>query len=317
MRRLARLLVLPLFALGATALPAQVNRDPERARFVTSDLDHFWEAYDARATLGTAKAMDSLYFGRASDGLKDFQRLRLPNPTIFARTVDVASRYYGSTRGSMARIPSLEPQLRTMLRAFDALYPDAVFPDVYFVVGQLSSGGTTGPAGLLIGAEMYARTDDSLLTAPLGEWHRAVLRPVDDLAAIVFHELVHYQQRQVGNSLLARALREGIADFVGELISGQNVNHAAVEYLAAHRDALRTEFLAAKDGADVSRWLYQGDESKDRPADLGYAVGYEIAKAYYSRAQDKRAAVERMLRLDGEEEANRFLDESGWVTEGT
>jgi hypothetical protein len=183
---------------------------------------------------------------------------------------------------------------------------------VYFVVGQLSTGGTTGPAGLLIGAEMYGRTADSLLAKPLGDWHRAVLRPVDDLAAIVFHELVHYQQRQIGNSLLARSLREGIADFVGELISGQNINRAAVDYLAAHRDTLRAEFVANMRANDVSRWLYQGDASKDRPADLGYAVGYEIAKAYYARANDKSKAVREILQLDGEEEALRFFEQSGW-----
>lgn len=307
-----RLALLCLLSVG-TSLPAQINRDPERARFVTSDLQHFWEAFDARATMGTAAALDSLYFGRASDGLRDFRQLRLRNAEGFARTVDRAAPYYASTRASMARIPTLEPRLRDMLRAFAALYPAAVFPDVYFVVGQLSTGGTTGPAGLLIGAEMYARTHDSLIAAPLGAWHRAVLRPVDDLAAIVFHELMHYQQRQIGTSLLARSLREGIADFVGELISGQNINRVAVEYLAAHRDTLRAEFVAAMDGDDVSRWLYQGDASKDRPADLGYAVGYEIAKAFYERASDKPAAVRDMLGLEGEREARRFLQESGWT----
>lgn len=301
-----------LALVGQDAL-AQTNRDPERVRFVTTDLAHFWDAFDARGALGTGPALDSLYFGRASEGLHDFRRLRLEDRGQFARTVERAERYYASTRSSMARIPSFEPRLRDMLRRFDALYPDAVFPDVYFVVGRLSTGGTIGPAGLLIGAEMYGRTDDSLLAAPLNDWHRAVLRPVDDLAAIVFHELVHYQQGLSGNTLLARSLREGIADFVGELISGQNINLVPLAYLAANRDALRAEFLAEMNRNDVSRWMYQGAASSERPADLGYAVGYEIAKAFYERSADKPAAVHRMLRLASVRDARRFLEESGWA----
>lgn len=310
MTRFAPLLAL-LFALPLGA--QRTNRDPDAVRLVTDDIAHFWDAFDARAVLGTERALDSLYFGRATPGLQDFQQLRLQRKDTFAKTVDVAARYYGSTRASMARIPTFEPSLRDMLRRFAALYPDATFPDVYFVVGRLSTGGTTGSAGLLIGAEMYGRTDDSLLTAPLGNWHRAVLRPVDDLTVIVAHELVHYQQGQLGSSLLGRSLREGIADFVAELLTGQNLNAGAVDYLDAHEAELRAEFLAGMTKDDVSQWLYNGDASVGRPADLGYAVGHHIARAYYERQADKRTAVREMLTLSNEDAARRFLDASGWA----
>ena len=300
-------------ALG-TSLQAQTeNRDPDRARFVTSDLAHFWEAFDARTQLGTARALDSLYFKRATPGLEDFRRLRLEDANSFARTVDAASLYYGSTRASMARIASFEEPLRAMFHRFHALYPTAVFPDVYFVVGRLSTGGTTGPAGLLIGAEMYGRTSDAFLGPPLNAWHRAVLRPVEDLAAIVSHELIHYQQPRIGSSLLAASLYEGIADFVAELVSGENLNYLAVAYLDAHTDAVRAEFVEASEGNDLTKWLYNGAASSERPADLGYAVGHHIARAFYERAADKPAALRRMLTLTSERQARQFLEESGWA----
>jgi hypothetical protein len=307
------ILMVAAAGLAAPVAAQQRLRDPARVRFVTTDITHFWEAFAARATLGTATALDSLYFARATPGLRDFERLRLQDRAVFARTVDAAARYYASAQASTERIAAAEPDLRAMLRRFAELYPDAVFEDVYFVIGRLSSGGTTAPAGLLIGAEMYARTDDSLLARPLNDWHRAVIRPVDDIAAIVIHELMHEQQAQIGSSLLAQSLREGIADFVGELVSGKNINRTAVAYLDAHESALRAEFLAAADGTDLTRWLFNGTSSTDRPADLGYAVGHHIARAHYERATDKTAALTRMLTLRGEREARRFLDESGWV----
>lgn len=312
-----RRLTLGAFLLAVPAAGAQeLNRDPERVRFVLDDVHHFWEAFDARGALGTARAIDSLYFGRASAGLADFRRLRLSDVAGFVRAIDRAERYYASTRPSTQRIADAIPELRGMLRRFKSLYPDAAFPDVYFVVGRLSTGGTVGPSGLLIGAEMYGRTADSLLGPPLSDWHRAVLRPVDGIAAIVFHELVHFQQPQIGASLLAQSLREGIADFAGELVSGRNINDVAVAYLREHEDALRAEFAAAMDSTDVSRWLYNGSSSTDRPADLGYAVGYRIAASYHARAADKAAALARMLRLANEAEARRFLEESGWLGPG-
>lgn len=309
-----RLAVPALLALPFTGAAAQdLNRDPARVRFVTDDVRHFWEAFDARATLGTMRALDSLYFGRATPGLRDFRRLRLADSARFARTVDRAAAYYASARASTLRIAEQEDELRGMLHRFRELHADAVFPDVYFVVGELSTGGTTAPSGLLIGAEMYGRTADSLLGPPLSAWHRAVLRPVEALPAIVFHELVHYQQRQLGNTLLGQSMREGIADFVGELVTGRNINDVAVAYLVGHEEALRAEFLAAMDSTDLARWLYNGSSSKDRPADLGYAVGYRVAKAYYERQPDKTAAVRRMLGLRDVEDARRFLEQSGWA----
>jgi hypothetical protein len=50
-------------------------------------------------------------------------------------------------------------------------------------------------------------------------------------------------------------------------------------------------------GKDISRWLYNGTESEDRPGDLGYYVGYKITEAYYNRAADKRQAVREILEI--------------------
>lgn len=107
-------LYLLLIHVAGAAQPA--TNHPEDARLITSDIDHFWEAFDAMSVGDSLAALQTQYFDRASQGLEDF-------------------------------------------------------PDVYFLVGRMSSGGTTSDAGLLIGVEMYGLSEDTP-REELGMWHQ-------------------------------------------------------------------------------------------------------------------------------------------------
>jgi hypothetical protein len=51
---------------------------------------------------------------------------------------------------------------------------------------------------------------------------------------------------------------------------------------------------------DSGLWLYNGWNAKalgDRPADLGYWIGYRITKSYYEHAADKRQAIQEILTI--------------------
>jgi uncharacterized protein YjaZ len=158
----------------------------------------------------------------------------------------------------------------------------------------------------LIGAEMNGKTAETDI-AEMDSWLRSVLAPPDRLPGIVAHELIHYQQRSRGNTLLGHSIREGSADFVGELISDQNINDHLRSYGDSHEAGLWREFSAAMNGNDTSQWLYQGDKAKDRPADLGYYVGYRIAMSYYEQTADKKRAIHDILAV---QDNPAFLDAS-------
>ena len=295
---------------AATTSYAQTNNDPAAVKLITDDIGHFWQAFDARAALGTAAAIDSLYFKPATPGLKDWIRLRLTDAKTFAATIDRVPRYYESARTSTLQIARAEPRIRDALVALKAFYPDAVFPDVYFVIGRLTSGGTTGRSGLLIGAEMYARTTDSALVG-LSDWHKQVLSNVEKVPAVVAHELVHYQQSIRGSTLLAHALREGSADFVAELASHDNINahvHAWVHAVPDRERALWVEFQRDMLGTDVKQWFSSTDVNV-RPKDLGYFMGYQIAAAYYDNHEDKTGALKDILTTSDPE---KLLRDSGY-----
>jgi uncharacterized protein YjaZ len=182
---------------------------------------------------------------------------------------------------------------------------------VFFVIGRMNSARTVSSSGLLIGVEMNARSE----TTPVDEltdWERAVTGRIANLPHIVAHELIHIQQSQAnGNpSLLQQALREGGADFIGEMISGGIINEVQRRCGDAHAQALWPEFQKETLGADFSRWLFQGDRAKDWPADLGYYIGYKICEAFYHRTSDKREAVRRILNITAPE---AFLSDSGYA----
>ena len=48
--------------------------------------------------------------------------------------------------------------------------------------------------------------------------------------------------------------------------------------------------------------------AKDRPADLGYYMGYFITQAYYKKAKNKKQAVYHILNI---QDARAFYEASG------
>jgi hypothetical protein len=198
----------------------------------------------------------------------------------------------------------MKEPIKASFRKLKELYPAAIFPDVYFLIGVMNSGGTNTDKGLLIGTEMYGITKQTPYEE-LTDWHKAVLKSIEAIPHIVAHELIHHEQKSRGNNtLLSQSIREGSADFIAEMISGGNINDHLHTYGNPRERELWIEFQKEMNGKDYSHWLYQGDKSKDRPADLGYYVGYKICEAYYKQAADKKLAIKDILEI---KDFNQFL----------
>jgi len=307
------LLALVLIAGPVASQQPVANHDPDAAQLVTDDIPRFWAALDGATLLDAADRFQHLYIEPGTPGLKAFLRGRIVNGRALAGTVAARPRYYAAIRSATLAVDTaarVKARIRASFHRLADLYAAAVFPDVYFVVGRLNSGGTAGEAGLIIGTEMYAR-DLGTPTDELTPWEKAVVTSSDVLPNIVAHELIHFQQPDGKEpmTLLAQALREGSADFLGQLISGGIINRLQHQYGDAHEAELWDEFRPVMHGRDVSDWMYQGDKSVERPPDLGYYIGYRITQAYYDRAADKRAAIAAII---NETNADQFLTASGY-----
>lgn len=304
-------MLLLVAGVGVGQTNQKASGDPDAAKLVTSDIHNFWRAFDQAKPENAVEVFEREYFKPGSIGLNDFTKLRLKNAKNLTARVNQYRTYYESARASTLKIESMQPKIRASFYALKYLYPEAVFPDVYFVIGMLSTGGTTSGRALLIGSEMYGRTP----AAPeetLSDWLKYVLAPVENVPAVVAHELIHFQQKGIFQSratLLAQSINEGSADFLGELISGGNINAHLFVYGDPREKELWREFKTAMSGKDTSKWLYNGGSIKDRPADLGYYIGYKITEAYYKQATDKRLAIKAILEI---KDFEQFLKDSGY-----
>jgi hypothetical protein len=293
-----------LFLLGALSGCLSQNRDPLKIEIVTSDIRNFWIAFESSKPDFKAESFQKLYIEKGTKGVRGFMKNRIQSAEYLSKVVKKYSAYYSSIQISTESIASMEDEIKNTMVNMKKIYSNAVFPPVYFVIGTLNSGGTTGGGGLIIGAEMYGLSSETP-TDNLGEWLKTVLKPVEDIPHIVAHELVHFQQKYDGGSLLEASIKEGAADFIAELISGKHINSHVHDFANPKEKELWYEFKARMLKKDYTGWLYSATEG--RPNDLGYWMGYQITKSYYDNSPDKIKAIDDIMHIRDFEE---FLQQS-------
>jgi len=273
---------------------AQSVSDPLRALFVTRDINNFWKAFDKLDTEQQTNPFENIYLKPGSAGVQAFTKGRIENATSLLNTVRERKNEYEKARLNSLRILDNEKQCRAAFMALKYLYPKAVYPNVYFVIGRFNSGGHSNPKGLIIGAEMIKSE-----TVPY----------------VVAHELIHYQQDSIPKKsldLLAACINEGSADFIGELISGGGPNKQTRSYGNANEAKLWLEFKKIMDDREDSHdWMYNYKPKNGYPPDLGYWIGYKITEAYYNKASDKKKAISDILHI---RDFRKFLNASGYAS---
>ena len=102
--------------------------------------------------------------------------------------------------------------------------------------------------------------------------------------------------------LLHASLSEGFCDFVGEYLVGEQINANLVEFGDQHEEELWNSFKEAMCEDDLEDWLYNYGRFKDKPADLGYYIGYVVARNYYAEAKNKEQAIKDLIEFRNAEE---------------
>jgi hypothetical protein len=297
--------------------------DPAQAQLVVSDVDRYWRAYDAGGRSGNSAVFQQRYLDSATAGLREFIGLRQLTAASLTQVAGAYPAYFDALRSwwRTADRTAVLSTIRANYATLKQLYPNAFFPPVTLLVGRYSTAGTAGTSGLLVGFEFFG-TDANAPLGALNSFARDNQKSwTNDLAPLVAHEHTHYLSLRAGATsarngapLYARVLHEGVAEFIGELVSGRPTYLSFFRTWQANEATYFAEFLQEKDGSDVSRWLYnQGSSSGGRPGDLGYFIGYRIAQAYYARAADKTQAVRELIEL---RDPAGILAQSGYTGAG-
>jgi hypothetical protein len=289
-------------ALAQTALTANSAATAE-ATVQTGDVDLFYRVYDKADGHPTAEQLQHEYLDQGSEGLHLFARLRNISGQRIADTLAKNPSLYADAKRCLAVLPQARERLETALHTLGRLYADARFPPVTIAIGRGKPVAIGAPdTGIQVGLEALCAID----------WLNPDIE--DRIVYVLAHEYAHVQQvrahalsEKETPTVLEISLLEGIAEFVGELTAGQVAYSRNAAAAVGHELEIETRFAADLDKTDLSDWAYNA--TPDTPGDLGYWVGYRIAKAYYRNAPDKRQALREILEMD---DAKDFLARSGW-----
>ncbi|MCA0931732.1 DUF2268 domain-containing protein [Lutimonas saemankumensis] len=290
-----------------------LNSDPKMAVIHTSDIHHFWEAYDL-AIKDSAVAREiykTHYFDKGTDGMHDYMGLKVSSIDHFVKHIQSYPKLYETIRENTLKVDEYKIEIQKSFENFKAIYPQAKFPDVYFVIGAFTSGGTISSSGLFIGTNQMSDGAE-VNTEELSFGMKLLMNESAYIPNIVAHELIHFQQDGMKKEsiTLRDVIKEGMADFIGELISGGTANEKIFEWARGKEKQIWTEFQKDMYLNRYSNWIANyNTASKDSYPDLGYWIGYEICKSYYENAEDKNQAIYDMLHI---QDYKKFLADSRW-----
>jgi hypothetical protein len=267
------------------------------------DVQRFYEIYDAAHGHPTASQLQHDYLDPGSPGLHRLAELRNVTGASMAKAMAAHPEIYVDAKRCMLVLPAARVRLQVALGDLARRYPKTKLAPVTIAVGRGKPVGVTDASGVMIGLEALCSIN---YFEPDVE---------DRLVHVLAHEYAHVQQAAQSPALfndpkptvLEESLIEGAAEFVGELISGSVANVRLTAMTRGREEEIETAFVADEDKTDLSKWLYNGTLTK--PGDLGYWVGYRIAKSYYQHATDKRRALRDILEMS---DAKAFLARSGW-----
>lgn len=284
--------LLALIALPALAVEPDIRID---------DVERFYRLYDSTGGHPSATQLQQDYLDPGSQGLHSLAEMRDVTGEKIAETLLKRPQIYENARRCLAMLPRVKERVAAALRKLETLYPEARFPPVTISVSRGKPVGVGSPAaGVMIGLEALCATD----------WMNP--DPEARFVHVIAHEYAHVQQvRELVDdetpTVLEASLIEGIADLVGEQISGQTAYASVAKSVPGHERDIGRAFLADQDKTDLSDWLY--NSTAETQNDVGYWVGYRIAKAYYTKAGDKKRALKELLEMT---DPKAILAKSGW-----
>ena len=162
---------------------------------------------------------------------------------------------------------------------------------VYGVVGAGNTAATASPTGAVLGLELICLEDAQKVSL------------THTLEDYITHELVHVLQFRLTKrtnfnfNLLEISILEGSADYIAELIAGAaySLDDKRTEFSIGKKKQLITDFKAVMLSSNFSPWLYSDIDSM--PRDMGYWIGYQIAKAYVENG----GSIVDLLRMENAE----------------
>jgi len=285
--------------------------NPLDVKVIDDDVKLFWKANEKvkQNPEQAEKIYRQDYLDKGSLALQYYYKYKINTASNFAYMHKQREKYYESIKANTLKAALLKEKYKQSFVKLKKLYPQAVFPPIYFVVGKLNSGGTSCSYGLILAIDQACMSPTANVSE-LSNWEKHNISSFEGLPHTVAHELIHYLQNGMGSdtTLLKAAIVEGMADFLGELISGKTANERLKVFAKGKEKQIWQDFQKEMYLDRAYNWIANSEqETEEKPADLGYWVGYEICKSYYQNSTDKKKAIYAMLHI---QDYKKFLTDS-------
>ena len=286
---------------------------------ITSDIDNFWIAYDSIVSTsdGTTQMqyLQTLYLDKGTLGLSAIMAARNYTPEEYLSAINTYPKFWKSIRPNMEKAKNLGIKINQGIEQLRAIYPDLKPAKVYFTVGVFRTGGTTVDSLVLIGSEV-SMTNNETITEEFPEEMTHLKshfanNPISDIVFLNVHEFIHTQQKTaLEANLLTQCLREGVAEFIAEKATKQTSKAPAIIYGNANKNKVKQQFLKEMFNGYYRYWLWSNYENQFNTRDLGYFLGYDMAKHYYNKTENKQAAIKTLIELDyiNDKTIEKFID---------
>lgn len=297
-------------------------RSDGQSKVFTQDIDNFWVAFDSaqstKDSLQQLHFIQTLYIDKGTEGLKAFMKVRNYSADRWVMLINKYPKFWASVRSNTLAVKTRTAVIEQSIVKFKTLYPELKEARLYFTVGGLRSGGTTDSNMVLVGTEIATGTATTDVSEFSNSWLAGVFKEQspENIVPLNIHEYVHTQQKGEGLNVLGQCINEGAADFITELVLGEQRRANYIKYGYQHESELKESFKQEMFTASYGQWLYNGSDAL-KMADLGYFMGYVICKSYYTRASDKKKAAKEIVELNYSDSnaVESFLARSGYYKE--
>ncbi len=291
---------------------------------VNSDIANFWIAYDKiRATNDTVKKRKLLkqhFIDKASAGQKKMFEVRNYTVEEYLDVIEKYPKFWNSLRPNTKNFEEHNKEVLKAISKLKAVYPEMKKSSVYFTMGAFRSPGTGIDSTLILGSEFalgnleintteFKRTKDHIV-----DYHK--IDPLKYLQSLSIHEYIHTQQNYPVYNILSWTLYEGIAEFIGTQITEQASPWSAFTYGPENEDFVKEVFESQMfDSGNMDNWLWSANNQFGH-RDLGYYIGYSIAKIHYEKSSNKKQAIKELIELDYENEVavERIVDDTNFFS---
>lgn len=280
----------------------EVKIDP---KFFTSDIDLFWSTFDTINSDFSESLFQEQYIDKGSAGLKDYARMKDLASSLEWRLKQKAYLdYYQAIRSNTFDYEEQIKKSKVGIKRLQEIYSGTIIYDVYFFIGALTAGGKTSDNGLLIAVEMFSSIENISLSALDYVYQRAI-KTKDFIPNVIIHELVHLQQHPICKNIeyitnLERAILEGMADYISELILPDEpfMNIHIHQYADTIEENIWLDFKEDMNKKSSSTDWFYSDNSNNTlgyERDMGYYIGYKILESYSQKFDSEKELIVSML----------------------